>query len=184
MFHRERMNPFDNADSQAATNPPPDASSSAAKDTLAWPSQEDPCSLTGGHDLIVQLVQPRTPASVRAVRHLVGEALSALAVNYTCRVDIEIALGEVCTNAVLHAGGTGYRVAVRIKDNNCVIEVVDDGIGIGLAPSPEGPETTPRPGQGLFLVAALVDEWEIKRREPTGTVVRMAKRLARAEPTN
>jgi anti-sigma regulatory factor (Ser/Thr protein kinase) len=123
------MNPFDDADTQAATNPLPDTSS-AATDGPTRPSQEDPCSLTGGHDLIVQLVQPRTPASVRAVRHLVGEALSALAVDYTCRVDIEIALGEVCTNAVLHAGGTGYRVAVRLKDNDCVIEVVDDGIGI------------------------------------------------------
>jgi serine/threonine-protein kinase RsbW len=140
--------------------------------------------VTGGHDLIIDMVRPHTPTSVRQVRHLVGEALSALAADCASRTDVEIALNEVCTNAVRHAGGTGYRVVVRLKDYNCVIEVIDDGVGFEPPASLEDLTAAPSRRYGLFLVAALVDEWEIKRREPTGTMVRMTKQLARAEPTN
>jgi serine/threonine-protein kinase RsbW len=135
-------------------------------------------ALDGTADVALCLVQPLTATSVRLARELIGEALDELGVGPACRGDIQIAVGEACTNAVVHGrGGTCYRVAIWVDGLDCLVEIADDGGGFELHEPPKRPDPRAEHGYGLFLITTAVDDWRITRRQPRGTRVLLARRL-------
>jgi anti-sigma regulatory factor (Ser/Thr protein kinase) len=88
--------------------------------------------------------------------------------------DLQLAVTEACSNAILHSGTKEIRVSVA-PDGPCLEVVVeDDGIYRRRIPLPEADGTGHR---GLHLIAAVADDFTVRRgteRRP-GTVVRITK---------
>jgi serine/threonine-protein kinase RsbW len=102
---------------------------------------------------------PRETVSVPLTRHTVSAALYTAGVEPTCVDEVEVALTEACTNAVMHAtGGVTYEVLVGISDEQVTIEVVDSGSGFGQrATTREGTDHGSENGRGMGLMHALTD---------------------------
>jgi len=69
---------------------------------------------------------------------------------------------------------------VTIDGSNLVIEIADDGRGLGAArvESPDAATGLPEAGMGLSIMRAVVDELEIESPPAGGTVVRLTKLLS------
>ena len=91
---------------------------------------------------------------------------------------METAISEACANAVVHADPAGdYELRIRSGPGWCEVEVVDTGAGFDVAAVPASPELAATSGRGLMLIRALADEFVVRRRRPSGTVLRLVKRL-------
>jgi serine/threonine-protein kinase RsbW len=122
---------------------------------------------------------PRQDVSVTTARRTLGHALAGIGVSRLCRDDITLALSEACSNAVEHARlGPAYDVVVTVGRTRCVVDVVDDGVGMEL-PRPDGfPVPVPaQRGRGLLLIRAVTDGLEMHRVDPHGLAIRMIKTL-------
>lgn len=104
---------------------------------------------------------PRDRATVPLTRRILDSALTVLGITKDCREDIGLAVGEACANAVQHAEhGADYGVTVTIQEDRCVIDVVDDGVGLDAGELTEaGPED--ETGRGLRIIRALADVVEL-----------------------
>ena len=107
-----------------------------------------------------------------------------MGVAQACRFDIALALTEACTNAIDHAHGVNeYQVMVTANDDQCVIDVVDSGVGldqqhIGAASANSDlQQLPPDRGRGLRLIRACTDTLELRPVQPHGLAIRMVKRL-------
>jgi hypothetical protein len=92
-----------------------------------------------------------------------------------------LAVSETVTNAVIHAyaGREPGQVSVRCRADGgrLVVEVLDEGVGIGARAD------SPGIGQGLALVGAIARSLEIApRTDGPGTIVRMSFSAAIAAP--
>ncbi len=129
---------------------------------------------------------PEDRAHLAALRRATREALASSPVPTKVAEDIEVIVGELATNAVVHArAGTGYRVEIAATTEVAVVTVTDRGVGFSreAVPSPG----TPRPdawgaderigGWGLPMVESLADAVEVLQNQPQGTRVRAVKRL-------
>lgn len=103
---------------------------------------------------------PRARASVRAARQFVGDTLGEWGLSER-REDIRLCASELATNAVLHGVPLGRDFSVRLEWEGAVvaIEVRDSGPG---CPVVRQPELDVRSGRGLWLVAELADEFQIR----------------------
>lgn len=96
-------------------------------------------------------------------------------------VDIEIAVGEALTNAVVHGNheDPNKRVCVTSRcseDGEVSIAVHDEGEGFDslAVPDPTAPENVlSSHGRGIYLIRTLMDEVAF---EQNGTVLKMRKR--------
>jgi len=91
--------------------------------------------------------------------------------------DVLVALQEACKNAVRFGGTHGpIEVSVAVGRDDVMLVVHDHGGGFEPPPLPPArPDPlTPR-GRGLYLMAALMDDLQIRRDH--GTVVCMRRRL-------
>jgi serine/threonine-protein kinase RsbW len=102
---------------------------------------------------------PRETVSVPLTRHTVSAALYTAGVEPTCVDEVEVALSEACTNAVLHAvGGVSYEVLVNISDEQVTMEVIDSGSGFGQrATTRVATDHASENGRGMALMHALSD---------------------------
>jgi len=142
--------------------------------------------------LRLSLELPEGVAYVPALRRTARCLLESAGVPGSDVEDIEILVGELATNAVLHAGGP-YRVELVYSEDWVTLSVTDCGVGFSPADLP--PPGTARPdtlsggaderlcGWGLPLVRMLADKVEIGPNEPCGTRVCAEKRLRHATPT-
>jgi PAS domain S-box-containing protein len=111
-------------------------------------------------DVVVDLPLPALPSSAgearravrRAVEHTLVDNLGALEELVD---DLLVAVSELVTNAVLHAGSE-IRLRVRTLPSWVRIEVFD---GSPHLPRTIGAEGVAATGRGLRLVAELVDRW-------------------------
>jgi anti-sigma regulatory factor (Ser/Thr protein kinase) len=97
------------------------------------------------------------PLSVTETRRRVGEYAEAGGAN---RRDVELAVAEAVTNAVVHAfvGRDNGVITVRAEiegPNQLLVEVADDGSGITK------PARSPQAGYGLPIIGAVADSLEI-----------------------
>ncbi|HVQ91915.1 MAG TPA: SpoIIE family protein phosphatase [Mycobacteriales bacterium] len=116
---------------------------------------------------------PARPHSLRAIRAEVGRWLRAVGATPADIVDLQVAIGEACSNAVEHAyGATGGMLTVRlgIEESTVVAEISDAGSW--------RPERTGNNGRGLALIRELTDAARIEHR-PGGTTVTIHRRLGR-----
>jgi len=141
---------------------------------------------------------PEGAAYVPALRRSARCLLETVGVAPADVDDLELVLGELATNAVIHAeSGEGFRVEVELAADIARVTVADRGVGFpsGLlaasgtlwSPHPGVPhlagtdsETPERfGGWGLPLVHSLADRVQILPNAPHGTVVCAEKRLRR-----
>lgn len=100
--------------------------------------------------------------------------------------EVEVVVGELCTNVLLHAQGSSgrFRVTMEYHQDRVVVLVEDTGQGFSFADMPDvgaqrrdihGEERIG--GYGLTIVDALSDRLEFHRSDPQGTTVRAEKWL-------
>jgi serine/threonine-protein kinase RsbW len=101
--------------------------------------------------------------------------------------DIEIALREALSNAVVHGNREDPRKLVHVScrcqaEEEVSIVVKDEGEGFdtNAVPDPTAPGAIESShGRGIYLMTALMDE---VRFEQSGTVVRMRKKSGNTQP--
>jgi anti-sigma regulatory factor (Ser/Thr protein kinase) len=119
-----------------------------------------------------------TRAQVTAVRHAVTRFASGSGLVGRRLEDFALAVNELVTNAVRHAGGRG-RLRLWRADGRLCCEVTDDGPGIPadrIEPAAP-PPVSATDGRGLWLVSRLCDDVSIAT-GPAGTTVRIAAALS------
>jgi anti-sigma regulatory factor (Ser/Thr protein kinase) len=118
-----------------------------------------------------------TRAQVTAVRHAVTRFAARSGLAGRRLEDFALAVNELVTNAVRHAGGQG-RLRLWRADGRLCCEVTDEGPGIPadrVEPAP--PPVSATDGRGLWLVSRLCDDVSIAT-GPAGTTVRIAAALS------
>ena len=108
---------------------------------------------------------PPHPSSVRRARMLVRQGLAAAGRDELSDA-AELAVSEVVTNALVHAG-TSIDVAVRVGSGGVRVEVRD---GSRHAPAPRHYAPTAGTGRGLMLLEEMVDTWGVVAQERGKTV--------------
>jgi len=122
---------------------------------------------------------PAEAEHVRLCRRLVRVTLQHLNIDDREIAELELAIGELCTNVVRHARlspDKSYLVQLEIRDEAAEVSITD--MGIGFTPSlTEEPTPTDSGGLGLWLVEQLTDRLEFRKADGNGTVVRAVRRL-------
>jgi anti-sigma regulatory factor (Ser/Thr protein kinase) len=88
--------------------------------------------------------------------------------------ELQLAVTEACANSIVHARTDEIRVSITPVGSCLEITIEDDGIYRRRIPVPE---VDGQGHRGLHLMAAMVDEFSLRRgteRRP-GTVVRLVK---------
>lgn len=110
-------------------------------------------------------------ADLPRVRALVAERSDAAGLGRERSADLVLAVNELATNSIRHAGGTG-QLRSWTSQGELICEVRDAGqISDPLAGCVRSPADS-LDGRGLWLVRALCEQVEI-RTGPGGTVVRV-----------
>jgi serine/threonine-protein kinase RsbW len=101
---------------------------------------------------------------------------------------IGMSVRECMVNAVVHGNRYNARKKVNVgivrTADRLEIVIGDEGEGFDLnnLPDPLAEENLLRhSGRGLLLIQAFMDEFQIRKREPLGTEVRMVKYLGKAQ---
>jgi anti-sigma regulatory factor (Ser/Thr protein kinase) len=108
---------------------------------------------------------------LRDVRCFAAEHGTAAGLEPDRRADLVLALSEVATNSVLHAGGGGT-VRLWVEDSTLLCEVRDAGRIAEPLVGRERPTVDRATGRGLWLVNHLCDLVQI-RSLPSGNVIRL-----------
>lgn len=112
----------------------------------------------------------REPAAVPAARAFVRHALRSAGVPPDIGDSLVQAVAEACNNAILHADGDTFAVAVNVVGGVCTLAVSD--LGCGFDPPEHARMPSPRAidHRGLALMEALVDHVNVSS-TPAGTTV-------------
>lgn len=141
-----------------------------------------------GFVLRLTLDLPEGKPYLAGLRRTVRSLLESVGVLGQDVDDIEIMLGELATNAVVHAQAGSYRVEIEFYGDRVLVTVSDRGQGFPAwhAPSPgtlrpdsmaSGCASERYGGWGLPLVYSIADHVEILPAVPQGTTIRAIKRL-------
>ncbi|MBH1940312.1 anti-sigma F factor [Mobilitalea sibirica] len=103
--------------------------------------------------------------------------------------DIKTAVSEAVTNSIIHGYGNcvgTIRMKCSIRGNELTVEIEDDGVGIENISKAMEPLYTTRPelersGMGFSFMEAFMDELEVESVVGRGTIVRMKKKVGKAE---
>ncbi len=94
--------------------------------------------------------------------------------------DVEIAVGEAVTNAILYGSPTSASLIVIVSgwgDGTFFVEVRDQGRGFDPATLHEGEDSDALGGRGILLMRALMDQVDLHH-TGAGMIARLSKRLA------
>ena len=120
-----------------------------------------------GMEVRLTLSLPRDRSTVPLTRRVLDAALGVFSVTRDCRDDIGL--------------GADYQVTVTIHEDRCVIDVVDEGVGMQDAETGEA-GVDAESGRGLRIIRALADMVEFRRHQPHGVALRIVKMLTRVTP--
>ena len=126
-----------------------------------------------------QLELNADPHQLATARRFVDAAAARFGLEDQERYEFTFAVNEAVTNAIEHGRPSPdgkIRLHVAAEDGALVFEVEDHGT---FAPCPPSVDRLPDRGRGLALMAATMDEVDV-RRCSRGTVVRLCKRRAAA----
>jgi anti-sigma regulatory factor (Ser/Thr protein kinase) len=112
---------------------------------------------------------------IRAVRSFVSDQANGFGLNGSRGADLVLAVSELTTNTVVHAGGNGI-VRVWKECDSLLCEVRDDGRLEYPLVGRERPTPDRTSGRGLWLVNHLCDLVQI-RSQAGGNVVRLHMRI-------
>lgn len=140
--------------------------------------------LSSGDSKLADVSLDSTLESVDKAEEIVVNAARDAGFDEDEQHQVGIAVRESMVNAVAHGNRYSAKKKVRLQvsrsNDGIVIEIDDEGRGFDLSDVPdprEGDNILRQSGRGLLMIRAFMDELEIKRRDPQGTHVRMAKRL-------
>ena len=134
----------------------------------------------------VALDLPEDESNVRMARRMGRLLLEEQAVPEPVIDDIELVLGELCTNVIRHARSHAgqFQVALEYLPDCVVITVSDRGQGFSTNDLPAPGSVRPDVGGqkrvggfGLPIVERLSDKLDFHAAHPQGTIVRVEKRL-------
>lgn len=131
----------------------------------------------------VELKIPRRAEFVRLARMTACALAAQLDFTYDVMKDVELAVGEACTNAVEHVADESCdEILVRftIDGERLAVEVVDRGEGFDREAAEQEGEEERIGGLGLLVIEQVMDEVDIQCDAETGTCVRMIKYRARS----
>jgi serine/threonine-protein kinase RsbW len=120
--------------------------------------------------------------TIDTAESLVVEAAAACGISEDDVPGLGMAIRECVANAVVH--GNRYnakkKVHLELRSSPSALEIVvgDEGDGFSLddVPDPLAEENLlKQSGRGILLIRAFVDEFEVRKREPLGTEVRLVK---------
>jgi len=130
------------------------------------------------------LLLDSTLESVDKAEGLVLQAARELGFDEDGQYEAGIAVRESMVNAVAHGNRYNARKKVHFTlwkgARRLAVEIEDEGRGFEeeVIPDPrEGENVMRHSGRGLLMIRAYMDEFDIERREPSGTRVRMVKYL-------
>jgi serine/threonine-protein kinase RsbW len=122
-----------------------------------------------------------------AEEHVLREAIQ-MGFNEDDQHHIGMSVRECMVNAVVHGNRYNARKKVSVgivrSPDRLEVTIADEGEGFDLnnLPDPLADENLLRhSGRGLLLIQAFMDEFQIRKREPQGTEVRMVKYLGKAQ---
>ena len=128
-----------------------------------------------------------TLESVDAAEEVVLQQARELGFEEDDQHKIGIAVRECMVNAVVHGNRYNNRkkvhVSVARSPGTLEIRISDEGEHFDMTqlPDPLADENLLRhSGRGLLLMRAFMDEFQVRRREPNGTEVRLVKHTAKA----
>jgi anti-sigma regulatory factor (Ser/Thr protein kinase) len=111
-------------------------------------------------------------AAAAAVRGQFVQTLESRGFSSEALANAELVFGELVGNVVRHAGQTGdVEIALDHGGAECVLHVMDRGGGfnhVGRLPRDPYAED----GRGLFLIAALTDDFTVSERSNGGSHAR------------
>jgi serine/threonine-protein kinase RsbW len=122
--------------------------------------------------------------SVDQAETLVTEAARNLGFDEDALHEVGVSMRESMVNAVAHGNRYSAKKKVHLKvwsdDDALFVEIGDEGRGFEqvTVPDPLAEENLMKhSGRGLLMIQAFMDEFVIGKREPSGTLVRLVKRL-------
>ncbi len=132
-------------------------------------------------DVLPMVLRLSVPANAAALSGNLGHLRTFLhehEVGDDAADDIRLCVHECCANAIRHSGSSDdIDVELTLDAKTVDVLVVDSGRGLDVATC--DPHRPPDPhdtcGRGLFLMAQLMDDFEIS--VDGGTEIRMTKRL-------
>lgn len=119
---------------------------------------------------------------LRESRQQVRGFLSGHGLEPQATADVVLCVHEACANAIEHSHTEkAIDVVLRLETTRLSVVVADGGCGLDVAsheshgkPEPHCPK-----GRGLYLMASLMDEFDVHR--DGGTEIRMAKWLTSSQ---
>jgi anti-sigma regulatory factor (Ser/Thr protein kinase) len=119
---------------------------------------------------------------IRAARKVAAMSVRAVHGSDEDAAAVELAVGEILTNARLHAyaGGVGpVELEIRVADQAVQIVIHDEGTAITSVPVvPTAPPERGLGGRGLYIVGQLMDEASvISDSQGRGLLVELRRRL-------
>ena len=128
------------------------------------------------------LVLESSLESVDRAEEIVLSAAREIGFDEDARYQVGIAVRESMVNAVAHGNRyhSGKKVLFQVwtSPERLVVLIGDEGNGFELdkVPDPRDEANLMRhSGRGMLMIRAFMDELEITRREPKGTLIRMVK---------
>jgi serine/threonine-protein kinase RsbW len=126
-------------------------------------------------------------SQLRAIRDFVAEASRDLEVEEWIIPEVQLAVDEICSNAITHGyGGQGGQIEVTVEPIEDGVQVIVRDWGIAFdpqrvpVPKVDAPlELRSLGGLGLFLVRQLMDDVRFEFDGERGNSVTMVKRLRR-----
>src|SRR5579863_5434695 len=141
----------------------------------------------GMEEYTLEQVLESTLESVDSAEHIVIREAEALGFDEDDLHRVGIALRECMVNAVVHGNRYNARKKVHLKvtrtAESLTIVIGDEGDGFDptAVPDPLAGENLLRgSGRGVMLMQAFMDEFQISKRSPQGTEVKMVKYKAKA----
>ncbi len=103
--------------------------------------------------------------------------------------DIKTAISEAVTNCIIHAYENRYgiiKVNAKLKDNQIIIQIVDNGKGIENVDIAKEPLYTTKPnlersGMGFTIMESFMDSMEVESIVGLGTKVTLVKTIKKQE---
>jgi serine/threonine-protein kinase RsbW len=145
------------------------------------------CHATDAGPWALSLDLPSCPRTIEAVDAFVGEVAASAGFDRDSTQDVQIAVREAVTNAVVHGNGRDesrhVRLQVALSPAGLEVRVQDQGRGFdpGDVPDPRAPENLGKScGRGILFMRSLMDEVRFQRAADGGTLVVLLKRRAHA----
>jgi serine/threonine-protein kinase RsbW len=136
----------------------------------------------------VNLVLDSTLESVDIAEEQVLREAAELGFDEDQQHHIGMSVRECMVNAIVHGNRYNARKKVTVTiyrtPDRLEVTIADEGSGFDLnhIPDPLAEENLLRQsGRGLLLIQAFMDEFQIRRREPEGTEVKMVKYVGKAQ---